>query len=255
MDKVIQTGNTFEKYRTGSQLIFVIIAAVILVPIAIYAMTRKRVYDSKTQGTVLQVSNRSCEAECDTRYMYMVNNETFQGSAPGRNVSGKDIALFYNPQNPSDSGLAATEALTQSVNGTVLYREHKNTEHNKCREYTETKRVKTGKDQYDEKEITKYDCYITYKYTVKDKTYYKETKQYSTKNFQIGDTIDVFYESKNPLNSRFESDDYRAVGIGLSVIMSVLVVFLGVQFYLTSKVKGYGTFTLASRVARGKNVF
>jgi hypothetical protein len=92
--------------------------------------------------------------------------------------------------------------------------------------------------EYEMRQVSMHVCYITYKYTVKGKTYYMESMRDTTKQYTEGDTFDVFYESKNPTNIAFQNDDYRVLGVVLSVIMCMILMGLGVRFFLTSKVKG-----------------
>ena len=260
-NNAVRTGNRIEKYRTGFQLILATVLAVFLFPFALYALLRKRRYDMKTNGTVLNVSEMKCNTGCETHYTYKVNDKTYKGSAPGDlHVEGTTIELYYNPKIPSESGLQADEEtfLTQKVAGRVMYVTHAKDEYKGCRRYMVKKETTTkhsGGSDTTTKDVPMYMCYITYQYMVKGKTYIK-TGTLDTKNeYKLGSDVSVYYESKTPGNSTFSPDDYRFIGGIASSVICTLIIGLVVQYYVVSKVKGVGSLMIASRVARGNGIF
>jgi hypothetical protein len=248
---LIRGGNKIEKFRTGFQLVFAVVLSLFFIPCALYAIFRKRVYDLKTTGKILDVSDAHCVDGCVTHYVYKIGDKTFKGTVQGD--YGDELTLFYNPQNPSESGPESTDTLTKQVTGRVSYRTHAAGSPKGCKRYTVNKRttVKTpAGERTTTKPISMYSCFITYQYTVKGKTYTKQDTRDSSTEYKIGHPIDVYYESKNPENSRFASDDYRVVGGIASSIIVTSIIGLLVHYYLVSNVKGYGSFVLASRVMK-----
>ena len=258
-NNVVQTGDKIEKFRSGFQLILAGVLAVFLVPLALYALLRKRRYDMKTNGTVLNVSEMKCDAGCETHYTYQVDDKTYKGSAPG-DLPMEGIELYYNPETPSESGLQADEetSLTQKVTGRVMYVTHAKDEYKGCRRYMVNKRTTTersGGSETTTKDVPMYMCYITYQYMVKGKTYIKTGTRDTKNEYKLGSDVSVYYESKTPENSTFSPDDYRFAGGVASSVICTLIIGLVVQYYVVSKVKGVGSLMIASRVARGKGIF
>lgn len=250
---LISGGNKLEKYRTGFQLIFAILLSFFFIPSALYAIFRKRVYDMKTVGKILDVSDGRCETDCRAHYEYTVGDQTYSGSSgvSDSQDSTKTISLFYNPENPSEAGPASTDTLTQPATGRVTYvvsREPKACERYAVNRKTTTKTPVGSRTAT--KEIPMYKCFLTYEYTVKGKRYVQQAMRDSSIEYKPGQTIDVFYESTNPANSRFASDDYRLVGGIASSIIVTSVIGLLVHYYLVSNVQGYGSLVLASRMMR-----
>jgi len=185
-----------------------------------------------------------------------VNDKTYNGSVSGIHVEGTTVELYYNPVTPSESGLIADEetGLTKKVTGLVRYVTYADELVNQgCRHYTvkkKTTRKRGGVSNTTSKDVSMYECYITYQYTVKGKLYTKTATRDTKKEYTAGNDISVYYESKSPENSTFSPDDYRMIGGIASSIVCTLIIGLLVQYWLVSKVKGVGSFILASNVIR-----
>ena len=256
-NNMVNTGNKIEKYRSGFQLIIAGILAIFLVPLSLYGIFRKRRYDMQTKGIVLSVSEKKCDTDCDTHYNYTVNNETYNGSALGVFVEGTEIPVYYNPETPSESGLKAGDTLTAQVTGYVTYLKHKNNLHSGCRRYTvptKTTVKRNGVSRTTYKDVSRYDCYITYEYMVKEKRYIQTSRRNTGTQYNTGSEIDVYYESKNPENTTFNPDDFRMFGAIASSVVCLVIVGLVSQYLIVSKVKGVGSVMLASRVMNGKGI-
>ena len=249
MSNVIKTGNTIEKFRTGFQLTGVLLLSVVVIPLVLYLFFRKRVYDQKVVGKILHVSQSKCESDCNGFYKY--SRGTGTGPVPNNKRPGDAIAVYYDPENPETSAVSADNEDYTRTEGTLLYRNSPGQD--TCKQYTttvkETRKV-NGVTRTTDRVITKYICHITYEYTVKGKKYYKEYTKNTTKRYKAGDDINVYYESKNPANSTFNPDDYRILGGIISSVFTMVVVGLTIHYFMVSKVKGYGSYTLASRTVR-----
>jgi hypothetical protein len=210
-----------------------------------------------TKGVVLSVSEKKCDADCDTHYSYTVNNETYNGSASGVYVEGTEIPVYYNPETPSESGLKAGETLTAQVTGYVTFLKHGNNLHSGCRLYTrpvKTTIKRDGVSRTTTKDVPMYDCYITYEYMVKEKRYIKTSKRDTGTQYLTGSELVVYYESKNPENTTFNPDDFRMFGGIASSVICLVIVGLVFRYLIVSKVKGVGSVMLASRVMNGKGI-
>ena len=252
MSNVIKTGNKIEKFRSGFQLIGVALLSVIVIPLVLYLVFRKRVYDLKVVGKILHVSNGKCDSNCNAFYEYNGTNNTGTGTVANNKRSGDTVAVYFDPENPTTSLLENKENYTKTE-GKVLYVSRPDDNAGGCKEYTktvkETRKV-NGVTRTTDRLITKYICHITYEYTVKGKKYYKEHTKNTTKKYKAGDDIDVYYESKNPANSTFNPDDYRGIGAIVSSVFTIVVIGLSIHYFMVSKVKGYGSYTLATRTVK-----
>lgn len=252
MSNIINTGNKIEKFRTGFQLVLVTILSFIIIPLVLYLIFRKRVYDQNVIGTILHVSNGKCESNCEALYEYN-NNETGTSLLTDNNKrSGDPVTVYYDPENPEISLLKNNnEDEYSQTEGKIIHVSHPGS--NSCKSYTvnvqETTKV-NGVTRKTNRTVTKYICHITYEYTVKGKKYFKEYTKNTNKMYKAGDDINVYYESKNPANSTFSPDDYRMIGGVVSSVFTLIVLGLSAHYFMVSKVKGYGSMTLASRTLR-----
>lgn len=251
MSSFINTGNKIEKFRTGFQLIGISLLSVVVIPLVLYLLFRKRVYDQKVVGKILYVSQRKCASDCEAVYEY--NQESGTALVPDNKRPGDLITVYYNPENPEETSLSKKEDYSAETEGKILYLRNTGPNTDGCKEYTvnvkETKKV-NGVTRTTNRKVTKYICHLTYEYTVKGKKYFKEYTKDTNRKYKVGDDIDVYYESKNPANSQLASDDYRVIGGAISGVFSLIVLGLSAHYFMVSRVKGYGTFSLATRTTR-----
>lgn len=252
MSNIINTGNKIEKFRTGFQLIGISVLSVVVIPLVLYLIFRKRVYDQKVVGKILHVSQSKCPSDCEARYEYN-NDKSGTGLLVSDKRPGDTVTVYYDPENPGTSLLKNEQEDYSQTEGKVLYVRNPGPDGDGCKEYTvnvkETRKV-NGVTQTTNRKVTKYICHITYEYTVKGKKYFKEYTKNTNTRYDVGDDIDVYYESKNPANSTFAPDDYRAIGGLVSSVFTVIVLGLSIHYFMVSKVKGYGSFSLASRTMK-----
>ena len=122
----------------------------------------------------------------------------------------------------------------------------------KCEQYEKTiQQKKNGKTTNVKR--TYYKCDVTYEYTPKNKKYTNKVHLDRPTNYKVGDPLDVFYNSRNPNDSKLMSDDYRVPGAFLSSFLCVLVAGLFVHYYMASNIKGYGSYTVAMNLIRPKH--
>jgi hypothetical protein len=252
MANFINTGNKIEKFRTGFQLIGISLLSVVVIPLVLYLLFRKRVYDQKVVGKIIHVAHNKCASDCEAVYEY---NQEPRGTAlvPDNKRPGDFITVYYDPENPEETSLTKKDGYSAETQGKILYLRNTGPNTDGCKEYTvnvkETKKV-NGVSQTTHRTVTKYICHLTYEYTVKGKKYFKEHTKNTGKRYNIGDDINVYYESKNPGNSQLASDDYRVIGGVISSVFSLIVLGLSVHYFMVSRVRGYGSFALASRTVR-----
>lgn len=253
MSSLINTGNKIEKFRTGFQLIGVSLLSIIVIPLVLYLIFRKRVYDQKVIGKILHVSKSQCPSDCEAFYEYNNGTDTGTGLVSDNKRPGDPVTVYYNPENPGETSLLKNEKDYSQTNGQIIYVRNPGPDTDGCKEYTttvkETRKV-NGVTRTTNRQVTKYICHITYEYTVKGKKYFKEYTKDTSKRYKVGDDINVYYESKNPANSTFSPDDYRAIGGVISSVFSLIVLGLSAHYFMVSRVKGYGSLALASRTVR-----
>lgn len=251
MSSFVNTGNKIEKFRTGFQLIGISLLSVVVIPLVLYLLFRKRVYDQKVVGKILHVAHSKCESDCEAVYEYN-NNNTGTGLVSDNKRPGDTVTVYYDPENPGTSLLKKEQEAYSQTEGKLLYLKEPSGPDG-CKEYTvnvnETRKV-NGVTRTTNRQVTKYICHLTYEYTVKGKKYYKEYTKNTSKRYKMGDDINVYYESKTPANSQLASDDYRVIGGVISGVFSLIVLGLSAHYFMVSRVRGYGSLALASRTAR-----
>lgn len=118
-----------------------------------------------------------------------------------------------------------------------------------CEQYEKTiKQKKNGRTKNVKR--TYYKCDVTFEYTSKNKKYTNKASLDRPTKYMVGDPLDVYYNSRNPKDSKLMSDDYRVLGALVSSFLCVLVTGLIIRYYMVSNIKGYGSYTVAMNMMR-----
>ena len=120
-----------------------------------------------------------------------------------------------------------------------------NLTNDKCESYQRTKKRKNSSTT-----TTHYKCDITYEYTVNNETYTNNVTLDKPRSYKVNDVVTVYYNPRNPKESRPNSDDLRLPGAILSGLSCIVFTMLVINYYLTSNIKGYGTTTLVMNMMR-----
>jgi len=128
----------------------------------------------------------------------------------------------------------------------------KNIVNDQCEAYEKTiKQKKNGKTTNIKRKY--YKCDVTYEYKVKSKTYKHKALLDRPTKYKVGDSLDVYYNSRKPKDAALMSDDYRVPGAIISSILFIVVIGLFSHYYMVSNIKGYGSYTVAMNMMRPRS--
>lgn len=118
-----------------------------------------------------------------------------------------------------------------------------------CERYEKTFRQKKNGKTVNVKRVY-YKCDVTYEYTANNKKYTRKVLLDRPRTYKEGDSLSVYYNSRNPKDSRLMSDDYRVPGAFVGSFLCVLVAGLTFRYYMVSSIEGYGSYTVAMNMMR-----
>lgn len=87
------------------------------------------------------------------------------------------------------------------------------------------------------------DCDINVSYVVSGKTYEKSFVSQQSSIISVGSSMDIDYESANPINARIHEFNKKYIGFIIITIVTFILVISWVSYYLTSKSTAYAAAT------------